>query len=272
MEFDHDQLRIKPNSVLNLSNTPTDATFGISEEKATKACKKNYKAILKLQDALYAGSDQSLLIVLQAMDAAGKDSTIRKLTSNMNVQGCHVAKFGKPTDEEMAHDFLWRIHKQVPEQGHITLFNRSHYEDVLIVKVHNWASEDVIQQRYQYINHFESLLADKKTKVIKFMLHVSPEYQLSRFRRRLEKPEKNWKFNPGDLDERRLWDDYMQAFEAAMQNCSTEKAPWYVIPAENRWFRDFAISQIVKTTLENMDPKYPKPDFDTSLYKAETLS
>ncbi len=272
MKFDSEELRIKPNTQANVSNRATDATFGITEAQALKATKKNYKAILALQDTLYAGADQSLLIVLQAMDAAGKDSTIRKLTSHMNVQGCHVAKFGKPSDEELAHDFLWRIHKKVPAKGHITLFNRSHYEDVLIVKVHNWASTDVIQQRYTDINTFETLLASNKTKVLKFMLNISPEYQLSRFKRRLDKPEKNWKFNPGDLNERKLWSNYMQAFNSAMQHCSTEAAPWYVIPSENRWFRDFAVSSIVRETLEKMDPKYPEPDFDTNLYQSDTIS
>ena len=193
-----------------------------------------WEQLADYQERLYAESKQSLLVILQAMDAAGKDSTIAKLTGELNAQGCHVHSFKAPSKLELAHDFLWRVHDKAPAGGEITLFNRSHYEDVLIVKVHGWASESKINARYQHINNFESLLADRGTRVIKFMLNVSPEYQLDRFKRRLENKQKNWKFNPGDLKERALWPDYMNAFETAMTKCSSGQAPWYVVPAEKQ--------------------------------------
>jgi PPK2 family polyphosphate:nucleotide phosphotransferase len=190
----------------------------------------------------------------------------------MNAHGCDVHSFKKPTKLEMAHDFLWRIHAAAPASGGITLFNRSHYEDVLIVKVHGWADQKIIDRRYGYINNFESLMADSGTKVIKFMLNVSPKYQLSRFKRRLDIPGKNWKFNPADLDERLLWDDYMSAFEIAIERCATQQAPWYVVPAENRDFRDFMIASVVRDTLRDMQPDYPAPDFDTTKYTSASIS
>jgi len=224
-----------------------------------------------LHDKLYAEKDQSLLIVLQAMDAAGKDSTIGKLTSKISAHGTRAQSFGKPSKEELAHDYLWRIHKVAPKKGETVIFNRSHYEDVLIVKVHEWVPDNVIEQRYQQINQFESLLESNGTTVIKIMLNISPEYQLKRFKNRLEVPGKNWKFNPGDLDERQKWDDYMEAFSLALNNCSTESAPWYVIPAENRWFRDFAVAKIVVETLESMDINYPEPDYDAEKFTADSI-
>jgi PPK2 family polyphosphate:nucleotide phosphotransferase len=245
--------------------------FDFDENKTIKATKKLYKKIHKLQERLHAGKQQSLLVVLQAMDAAGKDSTIRKLSKHLNVQGARVQSFGKPTKHELAHDFLWRVHKVAPKKGEIVLFNRSHYEDVLIVKVHGWVDEKTLERRYDHINNFESLLADNNTKVVKIMLNISPEYQLSRFKNRLDNQEKNWKFNPGDLQERKHWEDYMQAFEVAMQRCSSNEAPWYVVPAELRWFRDYAVAKIVYETLEKMAPEYPKPDYDESLYDSENI-
>ncbi|MGH1538801.1 MAG: PPK2 family polyphosphate kinase [Arenicella sp.] len=265
------ELRVLPGQKVDLQANETDKVYGLDEKDIRKKTKDLYKSLLELQQQLYAGKEQSLLIVLQAMDAAGKDSTIRKLTTQLNVQGCRVKSFGKPTKHELAHDFLWRVHSQAPAKGEMVLFNRSHYEDVLIVKVHGWQSPEIIERRYQHINQFEALLADSGTKVLKFMLNVSPDYQLSRFKSRLENPEKNWKFNPGDLDERRHWDDYMQAFNTALSQCSTEQAPWYVIPAEQRWFRDYAIARIVHDTLVDMKPEYPEPDFDAELFTADSI-
>jgi PPK2 family polyphosphate:nucleotide phosphotransferase len=269
--FDSQQLRVKPGSRLNLSEFDTRNTFSLSEDQTKKETKKIYKDLLLLQEKMHAQKKHRLLIVLQAMDAAGKDSTIRKLTLHLNIHGARVESFGKPTKHELARDFLWRIHKVIPRDGEIVFFNRSHYEDVLIVKVHGWCDQETIDRRYDHINNFESLLADDNTKVVKFMLHVSPEYQLSRFKRRLDNPEKHWKFNPADLDEREHWQDYMQAFEFALERCSTESAPWYVIPAENRWFRDYAIARILQETLESMGPEYPDPDYDESLYHSENI-
>lgn len=266
-----EQCRVKPNSKVDLSKIKTRETFGLDKEITEDLTKDCWKDLLELQQKLYAEKQQSLLVVFQAMDAAGKDSTIRKLTTRLNVQGCTVSSFGKPTKLELAHDFLWRIHDKVPPKGNITFFNRSHYEDVLIVKVHGWCEEEKLQRRYQHINNFESLLADNNTQVIKFMLHISPEYQLERFKSRLDNPGKNWKFNPGDLDERKLWAKYMSAFEDSLEQCSTEQAPWYVIPAENRWLRDYLVASVLKQHLEKMKPQYPEPDFDAEKYTSVTI-
>jgi len=244
---------------------------GLSDDELRDLRKDLWQELADYQDRLYAESKQSLLVVFQAMDAAGKDSTIARLTSRLSVQGCNVHSFKKPTDLELSHDFLWRIHNKAPAQGHITLFNRSHYEDVLIVKVHGWADQGQIDLRYQHINNFESMLADRGTRVIKFMLNISPEYQLERFKRRLDMPEKNWKFNPGDLEERALWDDYMAAFDTAMSKCSTVAAPWYVVPAENRSFRDVMVASVILETLKDMDPQYPQPTFDAKQFTSDSI-
>ncbi|MCH2191347.1 MAG: polyphosphate kinase 2 family protein [Gammaproteobacteria bacterium] len=257
---------------VNLNNFDTKSDGGKSVKELKKLREKLWHDVAQLQEALYAESKQSVLIVLQAMDAAGKDSTIEKLTRNLNAQGCQVHSFKSPTKKELAHDFLWRVHAAAPQAGDIAIFNRSHYEDVLIVKVHGWASPANIQRRYQHINNFESLINDRGTKVIKFMLNISPEYQLERFKSRLQRPEKNWKFNPGDLDERELWSDYMAAFESAMTNCASEDAPWFVVPAENRYFRDVMIAAVIKNVLEDMKCEYPEPDFDADKYTVDSLS
>ena len=212
--MDFEKYRYTENTVLHDLSTNQDG--GLKNSQLRDLRKQLWKELADYQERLYAESKQSLLVVLQAMDAAGKDSTIAKLTTQLNAQGCKIQSFKKPTDIEMSHDFLWRVHDKVPAQGDITLFNRSHYEDVLVVKVHGWVDEEQIQARYQHINSFEALLADRGTRVIKFMLNISPEYQLERLKRRLEYSDKNWKFNPGDLDERALWSDYMHAFDSAM--------------------------------------------------------
>ena len=206
------------------------------------------------------------------MDAGGKDSTTEHVFGPMNPQGVRVASFKAPSTLEKSHDFLWRVHAKAPQKGMIRVFNRSHYEDVLIVKVHGWAEADVIERRYDHIRHFEALLADAGTRVVKVMLNISKDYQLERFRRRLERPDKHWKFNPGDLKERDHWEDYMRAFEVAMERTSTEAAPWYVVPAETRWYRDLVVSQILVDTLEAMDPQYPEPEFDPADYPPGSLS
>lgn len=257
---------------VNLSDFETDFDGGMDKDDLNKKCEKVWSELAELQEKLYAESKQSVLIVLQAMDAAGKDSTIGKLTRPLNAQGCHVHSFKKPTKLEQSHDFLWRVHDKAPGQGEITIFNRSHYEDVLVVKVHGWASDDEVKARYEHINNMEALLASKNTRVIKFMLNVTPEYQLDRFKRRLDVPGKNWKFNPGDLVERKRWDEYMNAFELALTNCASEQAPWYVVPAENRRFRDYMIASIVRDHLKELNPQYPEPEFDTDMYTSSTIS
>jgi len=270
-QFSIESLKVKNDDVLSLGKNNTDETFGLTKNEVKDATKKLYKRFAELHDRLYAEKQQSLLIVLQAMDAAGKDSTIGKLTKSISAHGVRAQSFGKPSKEEAAHDFLWRIHKVVPKAGEMVIFNRSHYEDVLIVKVHGWANEQEISKRYERINQFENLLADNQTKVVKIMLNISPEYQLERFKNRLEVPGKNWKFNPGDLVERAKWQEYMQAFATALQNCSTPEAPWYVIPAENRWFRDYAVAKILVETLEKMAPVYPEPDYDAEKFTVDSI-
>jgi len=269
--MDYSEFKFTGENSVNLNQLPTDYDGGFDGDELKDLRAKAWGKLAELQQRLYAESKHSLLIVLQAMDAAGKDSSIAKLTQRMNAQGCHVHSFKKPTKLEMSHDFLWRVHTQAPAAGEITLFNRSHYEDVLIVKVHGWADEKKINARYAHINNFEALLADRGTKVVKIMLNISPDYQLSRFKRRLDMPGKNWKFNPGDLDERKLWNDYMGAFEAAITHCASDAAPWYVVPAENRRFRDLMIASIVLDELAQLNPQYPAPEFDVDLYSSNTI-
>lgn len=256
---------------LKLADITTKYDADLDKKQLQNLCEDTWSELAELQEKLYAESKQSLLIVLQAMDAAGKDSTIGKLTKNLNAQGCHIHSFKKPSKAELAQDFLWRIHAAAPAAGNINVFNRSHYEDVLVVKVHGWKSPDEVTARYQHINNFEALLADRGTRVIKFMLNISPQYQLDRFKRRLDIPGKNWKFNPGDLDERAHWADYMHAFEAAIENCASEESPWYVVPAENRKFRDYMIGSVIKQTLIDMSPDYPSPDFDTKTFTSSSI-
>lgn len=267
-----DQLKVTVSQPSEQLRKTTNSDFGLSNKKIGNTVKKQQKEIGRFQERLYAENKQSLLVVFQAMDAAGKDSSIRELNKRCNAQGVRVAKFSKPSVEELSHDYLWRVHKQVPATGKIVIFNRSHYEDVLIVKVHDWVSPSTIEERYRQINHFESLIASSGTKVIKFMLNISPDYQLNRFKSRLGNPKKNWKFKPGDLSERKLWKQYMEAYDKALDNCSTETAPWFVIPAENRIARDYAINCAVLDTLESMELKYPAPDFDGSKYTVDSIS
>ena len=257
-----DPYRVAPGEPADLAARATDDDGGLTKDQARARLKANVGRANDLQEKLYAESRRSLLVVLQAMDAGGKDSTTRKVFGPMNPQGVRVSSFKAPTPRELAHDFLWRVHQEAPAAGMIGVFNRSHYEDVLIVRVHGWAEPDVIERRYGHIRHFEALLADAGTSVVKVMLNISQDYQRARFRRRLDRPDKHWKFNPGDLDEREHWDGYMAAFEAALSRTSTEAAPWFVVPAETRWYRDLVVSQIVLDALEALGPRFPEPTFD----------
>lgn len=245
---------------------------GLSKKEGEDILRDNRKKLAKLQEKLYAEDKHSVLLVLQAMDTGGKDSTLREVTKGINPQGTRIYGFKSPSKKELSRDFLWRVHAEVPSKGHIGIFNRSHYEDVLIVRVHNWASPETIEARYQHINNFESLLHDTGTKVIKVMLNISKEYQLERLRRRLERPDKHWKFNPGDLKERELWAEYMSAYEVALSRCSTDNAPWYVVPAEKRWYRNAVVSQLLVDALEDIDPKFPEPDFDPAAFTPDSIS
>ena len=276
MHIDTSRYRISPGQSPRLAERDTADTQGLvkdhDEEAVEAQVEENLDKLDDLQEQLYAERKQSLIVVLQAMDGAGKDSTIEHVFGALNPQGVRVWNFGKPTEKELAHDFLWRIHKRTPAAGYIAVFNRSHYEDVLIVRVHGWESPEMIERRYDHINNFESLLADSGARIVKIMLHVSKDYQRERLRRRLKKPSKHWKFNPADLEERALWDDYQDAFEVALSRCSTDQAPWYVIPAEERWYRDLAISQLLVETLEDMDPQFPEPEFDPAEYPPEAIT
>ena len=209
------------------------------------------------QRALYAERRRSLLIVLQAMDAGGKDSTIRKVFRGVNPQSIRVASFKEPSALEREHDFLWRIHQQIPSAGMISIFNRSHYEDVLVVRVDQIVPESTWRERFDQINDFEARLAASETTILKFFLHISPEEQAERFRDRLQRPEKNWKFSRGDLDKRRQWYDYQQAYQDVLEKCTTEVAPWHVIPADRKWYRNTVIARTIVSTLETINPQYP---------------
>ncbi|HIL56507.1 MAG TPA: polyphosphate kinase 2 family protein [Rhodothermales bacterium] len=263
--------RIAPGEPVRLADRPTEVDGGKTEDELDDLHDANLEALDELQERLFAEGTQSLLVVLQAMDAGGKDSTIGKVFGPLNPQGIRVWSFKKPTEKELSHDFLWRVHRRAPGHGYIGVFNRSHYEDVLVVKVHGLAPPDVIERRYDHIRHFEQILEDGGTTVVKFMLHISKDYQAERLRRRLRRPDKHWKFTPADLDERERWDDYMRCFETALERTSTESAPWYVVPAENRDFRDALVSSIVRETLERMDPQFPAPAFDPAEYPPESI-
>jgi len=265
---DPERCRVAPGTPFALDGIDPADTQGIAHDgkAARKALKKLVARAADLQERLYAEGRQALLVVLQAMDTGGKDSTIRAVTTGLNPQGCRVVGFKAPTEAERARDFLWRVHAQVPPKGTIGIFNRSHYEDVLIVRVHGWAPPALVEARYEHINAFERLLHDHGTRVLKIMLHISKDYQRSRLERRLERPDKHWKFNPDDLKERARWDDYMQAFEIALNRCSTKHAPWYVVPSEHRWFRNLVVARLIVRTLEEMDPQYPAPTFDPAAF------
>jgi len=216
----------------------------------------------ELQELLYAEHKHKMLIVLQAMDAGGKDGTIRHVFEGVNPQGVRVAGFKKPSAEEMAHDYLWRVHAHTPGKGEIVIFNRSHYEDVLVVRVHNLAPKEVWSRRYDHINDFERLLADEGTTILKFFLRIDLDEQKERFQARLDEPRKHWKFNPNDLKERKLWPDYIEAYEDAISKTSTDWAPWYVVPANRKWYRNIVIGSAIVETLKGLNMRHPEPDFD----------
>lgn len=248
---------------INLSSIETNESAPFDNKDDAKAFTSDaIDRIRHLQYKLFVENKQALLIVLQAPDAAGKDGLIRKVLGRMNPQGCRTHPFKAPTEHELAHDFLYRVHACVPGTGQVSIFNRSHYEDVLVVRVEKLAPIKVWQKRYEHINAFESLLADRGTVMIKIFLHISLEEQLARFGERLNDPEKHWKLNPGDYTARDKWNDYRKAYEDAMKKCSSEHAPWYIIPADNKWYRDAAVAGILLQTLEKMNPQLPKVTVD----------
>ena len=240
-----------------------DATPGLKAKHRAKADLARHKDILfNLQERLYAERKRALLVVLQAMDTGGKDGTVTHVIGNMNPQAVLISSFKAPTPEEKRHGFLWRIRKRLPEKGYVGIFNRSHYEDVLVARVHNLAPPDVIERRYEKINAFERKLVRSGTRVVKFMLHISYDEQRQRLIDRLKNPDKHWKFSEHDIDERGYWDDYQSAYSMAVSRCSTEWAPWYVIPANDKDYRNWAVGSILIAILEEMDPQYPRPKLD----------
>jgi len=254
---------VEPGSKVDLGEV--DAGFTDkheSHEHALPEIEADVARLRELQYLMYAEGKRSLLICLQGRDAAGKDGTINHVLGAMNPQGCTVTGFKVPSQEEAAHDFLWRYHKAAPARGQVAIFNRSHYEDVLVVRVHDLVPKAVWSERYDLINDFERLLYESGTHILKFYLHIDPEEQLDRFRARIQDPARHWKISDGDYAERPYWDAYSDAFEDALSKCSTRHAPWYVIPANHKWFRNLAIARIVRETLESLDMRFPKPSVD----------
>jgi len=252
---------VKPGSKIKLDDYSTSGKqyFNDDKESGLKDLVKNKEEIDRIQEILYAEHKQRLLVVLQAIDTAGKDGTTRAVFDGVNPQGVRVTSFKSPTAPELDHDYLWRVHAETPGKGEVVIFNRSHYEDVLVVRVHNLVPEEKWRKRYHHINEFERLLSDEGTTIIKLFLHIDKDTQKERLEERINVPEKNWKFNPGDIEERKLWPDYMKAYEEALSETSTDWAPWYVVPGDHNWVRDLVVAGIVAETLKKMDPQYPKP-------------
>ena len=251
---------VLPDSKVKLDDI--DAGYkGEHEDKqaAQPELEKYTQHLHDLQYLMYAENKRSLLIILQAMDAAGKDGTIKHVLTAMNPQGCRVYNFKTPSAEELAHDFLWRIHRATPQRGYVAVFNRSHYEDVLVARVHNLVSKEVWSKRYDEINAFEKHLVHNGTHIIKFYLHIDKEEQLDRFKQRLDDPSRRWKISESDYTEREYWAEYQKAYEEAMSKCSTDHSPWYIIPSNHKWFRNLAVSQILVTTLESLNMELPEP-------------
>ena len=242
----------------DISTTGHD--FHSNRKEAEWEFKQLRKEIISYQEKLYAEGRQKLLILFQAMDAGGKDGTIRKVFQGVNAQGMRVTSFKKPSTLERAHDYLWRVHKAVPQAGKIEIFNRSHYEDVLVVRVDNLVPEETWQERYEQINQFENLLAATGTTILKFYLHISKEEQKERFQSRLDDPAKHWKFSMDDLAKRKLWNAYQLAYEDMLNNCTTEQAPWYIIPADQKWYRNLAIARVIVQALDKMNPQFPEAE------------
>ncbi|MDX2274694.1 MAG: polyphosphate kinase 2 family protein [Hyphomonadaceae bacterium] len=265
-----DAVRIEPGDKPRLKKRDTvcEELFPDKAE-AEKGRDKCAAAINELQDRLFAEGKRALLVVLQGIDTSGKDGTVRAVFNACGPLGVSVHPFGRPTELELQHDYLWRIHQHAPRRGMIGIFNRSHYEDVLVVKVRGLAPAHEVAQRYEQINAFEKHLTENNVTILKFMLHISKEEQRKRLQARLDEPHSNWKFNPGDLEDRKLWDEYQAAYETALERCSTPWAPWRVVPADKKWRRNAIISAIVHGTLEEMDPQYPKPSWKASDFVIE---
>ena len=256
-----DELRVKPGSAPELDKRDPDARVGAADKhEGVERIAELVERLGVLHTRLYAEAKRAVLLVVQGMDASGKDGTIRTVFTGVNPQGCRVQSFKVPTSTELAHDYLWRIHNACPARGEIGIFNRSHYEDVIAVRVRKLAPEQVWRARYEQISAFERMLTDEGTAVVKVFLHLSRDEQRKRLQERLDDPEKRWKFRLGDLDDRKLWDDFAAAYEDALHETSTDWAPWYVVPADHNWSRNLAVAEILVAALERLDPKLPEPD------------
>lgn len=260
----------KAKKKISLSDYPTRGDKIFEHKKDAKtSLEEDARAINELQDALFACKAGALLVVMQGIDTAGKDGTTKECFKYTSPLGVHVHAFGRPTEMELAHDYLWRVHAVVPRRGHVSVFNRSHYEDVLVVKVRKLASSKVIEQRYGQINQFEKHLVETGTRILKLMLHVSKEEQGERLKERLEVPAKRWKFNPSDLEDRKLWAEYQAAYETMLRKCSTRWAPWHVIPSDSRSRRDAIAARLIRAELEAMNPKYPPSDYRPDQFRID---
>lgn len=260
--MDVDRYRVRPGVSVNLAEfDPNEKTlFDGGKDEGKTAIKTLNLRLEALQELLYAENRHKMLIVLQGMDTSGKDGVIRHVFDGVNPQGVKVASFKVPTPLELAHDYLWRVHPHTPGRGEIVIFNRSHYEDVLVVRVHGLVPKEVWERRYDHITAFEKLLADEGTTILKFFLHISKEEQKQRLQARLDTPDKQWKFSTGDLAERKLWDDYMAAYEAVLSRTSTDYAPWYIVPSDRKWYRNLVISHAIINSLEGLQMRYPEAE------------
>lgn len=258
--MDISRFRVQPDTNVDLDEWPTDDDGGLDKDDIEDRLDDLNDELEVLQELLFAEGKQKVLVVIQATDTGGKDGTIRHVFDGVNPSGVRVAAFKKPTDEELAHDYLWRVHAHTPRSGEITIFNRSHYEDVLVVRVHDLVPAQRWSKRYRHIREFEQLLADEGTTIIKLFLHISKDEQRQRLQDRIDQPHKNWKFSFGDLAERAHWDDYQEAFRVMLQETSTDAAPWYVIPSDRKWYRNLVISEIIVQTLRNLDMAWPPPE------------
>jgi PPK2 family polyphosphate:nucleotide phosphotransferase len=264
------KLVVEPGSRVKLKEV--DAGFRgdfASEQEAKEALARNVARLTELQQKLYGEKKHALLVVLQGIDAAGKDGTCWHVMTAMNPQGAYVKGFKQPTEEERLHDFLWRVHPHAPALGQVAVFNRSHYEDVLVVRVHELVPKEVWSKRYDRINEFEKLLTDAGVTILKFFLYITPEEQLARFRQRLDDPARQWKISDSDYKERAFWDQYIAAYEDMLERCSTRHAPWYVVPSNHKWFRNLAVAQIIEDTLDEMKLKLPEPTVDLAKIRKE---
>jgi PPK2 family polyphosphate:nucleotide phosphotransferase len=255
-------LRVKPGATVRLADIDPDATHGRDKASAAEELQAGLDRLTDLQDRLWAEAKHPVLVVLQGIDTAGKGGTLKHVMGAFQPAGCSVTSFKVPTAPELAHDYLWRVHQRTPAKGEIAIFDRSHYEDVLVVRVRGFAPKAVWSKRYRHINDWERMLADEGTTIVKFFLWISKEEQRERLQARLDEPDKRWKFRLGDLEERKRWDDYVAAYDEALERCSTDHAPWYVIPADHKWFRNLAVAEILADTLDGLKPVYPQPPED----------